>query len=352
MKIIEVVAATGSADTIRKIASNEKLPEPRFGMVDEDGRQTMRIIVSDHQVQSILDKLQTLLGAQLQTTVCVIDAETVLTVTEEGQFKTISKRSKKNALKSGKRGKSSSVSRETLYADVSSGVYPDFDYFTLVVLSTIVATIGLIENNVAVIIGAMVIAPLLGPNLALTLGVTLGDPKLVRRAAVTLGWGMLVVLIMSISTGFFLRPESYSFELLSRTHVGPAAIALALASGAAGALSLTAGVSSVLVGVMVAVALLPPAATLGLMLGQSLIGASAEAAITEQASWKLALGAGLLLMINIVCVNLAALVVFFAKGITPRTHADKKYARQAARNYLIGWGVFLALLSMVIYFIF
>lgn len=347
MKYIEIVAAASSAETIKKLASNEKLLEPRFGPEDSDGKQAMRVIVADHQVQGVLDKLQTLLGAQLESSVCVMDVEALLTFSEDGKLRSAPKKSKKNGAKTSKlRG----VSRESLYADVSSGVYPSVDYFTLVILSTIVATIGLIENNVAVIIGAMVIAPLLGPNLALTLGVTLGDAKLVRRAAITLAWGMLVVLLMSIGTGIFLTPESYSFELLSRTHVGPAAIALALASGAAGALSLTAGVSSVLVGVMVAVALLPPAATLGLMLGQSLIGASTDGTLVEQASWQLATGAGLLLLVNIVCVNLAALVVFFVKGVTPRTHSDKKNARQAARNYLLAWVGILLLLTAAIYF--
>ena len=80
-----------------------------------------------------------------------------------------------------------------------------------------------------------------------------------------------------------------STELMLRTDVGLAAVALALASGAAAALSLTTGLSSVLVGVMVSVALLPPAAALGLMLGYG--------------QPDLAIGAGLLLAINIVCVK-------------------------------------------------
>ena len=319
MKYIEIVAAARSAETISKLAQQEKLLAPRFGPVDDSGRQTMRLIVADHQVQSTLDKLQTILGAQIESSVCVMDVEALLTF-KEGLLKPHSKKSKKP---NGKGGKLRGVSRESLYADVSGGVYPSADYFVLVVLSTIVATIGLIENNVAVVIGAMVIAPLLGPNLALTLGVTLGDTRLVRRAAVTLGWGMLVVLLMSVLTGIALDVESYSFELLSRTHVGPAAIALALASGAAGALSLTAGVSSVLVGVMVAVALLPPAATMGLMFGQSFVGASVSGSLPEQASWQLATGAGLLLLVNIVCVNLAALVVFFARALR-QGHTLKK----------------------------
>jgi len=112
-------------------------------------------------------------------------------------------------------------------------------------------------------------------------------------------------------------------------------IALALASGAAAALSLSTGLSSILVGVMVAVALLPPAATLGLMLGQG--------------HTQLAIGAGLLLAVNVVCVNLASKLVFIAKGINPRTWLEKEKAKRAMVVYVLGWITTLIVLMVIIY---
>jgi uncharacterized membrane protein len=123
--------------------------------------------------------------------------------------------------------------------------------------------------------------------------------------------------------------------MLLRTEAGLDAVALALASGAAAALSLTTGLSSVLVGVMVAVALLPPAAALGLMLGQGRI--------------DLAVGAGLLLGINIVCINLASKIVFFLKDIRPRTWLEKEKAKRAMVVYTAVWLVTLLLLILAIY---
>jgi len=96
-----------------------------------------------------------------------------------------------------------------------------------------------------------------------------------------------------------------SVELLARTSVGLDGVLLALASGLAAALSLTTGLSSVLVGVMVAVALLPPTATAGIMLGAG--------------NFELATGALLLLAVNVVCVNIAAKLVFLFRGVRPRT---------------------------------
>jgi uncharacterized hydrophobic protein (TIGR00341 family) len=209
----------------------------------------------------------------------------------------------------------------------------DRNYVLLVLLSTVVAAIGLIEDNVAVLIGAMVIAPLLGPNLALSFGTALGDRHLVVRASATLGVGTGLAIFLSAAIGFFWPETIDSFELQSRTRVGLDSVALALAAGAAGALSLTAGVSSVLVGVMVAVALLPPAAAVGLSLGQG--------------QWTAAEGSALLLVINIVCVNIAAKLVLLARGYRPRRYYEKERARRAMIRVLVGWVLTLALLIVL-----
>jgi len=232
----------------------------------------------------------------------------------------------------------SGISRDELYADVSRGAEISTSFILLVVFSTIVAGIGLIENNVAVIIGAMVIAPLLGPNLALALSTALGDLELMANSLKTMVVGFLIALALSFTLGMtwgsFWPDELNSVELLSRTVVGFDSIALALVSGAAAVLSLASGISSVLVGVMVAVALLPPGATVGIMLGAG--------------QYDLALGAALLLAVNIVCVNLSAKLVFLFKGVQPRTWYEKQKAQKAMLFYMIFWFLSLGLLGYVI----
>jgi uncharacterized hydrophobic protein (TIGR00341 family) len=204
----------------------------------------------------------------------------------------------------------------------------------LVFLSTIVASIGLIENNIAVIVGAMVIAPLLGPNIALAFATSLGDRELMWQALKTNLAGLSLTLVMTIVIGMIWPGHLNSFEILVRTDVKPDGIVLALASGAAAVLSLATGLSSALVGVMVAVALLPPTATLGMMLGSG------------QSS--LALGAALLLAVNVVCINLAAKLMFLLKGVKPRTWLEKRKARQSVTLYFLIWIVTLAILLTAI----
>jgi len=321
MKYVEVVAGSGSAETIRAIGEKVRAVDVRTGPEDEtDGQQSMRLLVSDDSLQSTLDLLQNVLGAQPSARITVLAVETYLPRSQADKRKQTDK---------------AAATREALYEQVAKSAHLDFNYLLLVVLSTIVAAIGLIENNIAVVIGAMVIAPLLSPNLALSLGTALGDLGLVRQAALTLLAGIALVVGLSALIGLAWDGPVDSAELLLRTEASWDSVALALASGAAAALSLTSGLSSVLVGVMVAVALLPPAATVGIMLGHG--------------NFYLAIGAALLLAINVVCVNLASKMVFYARHVRPRTLSEKTRARGTLLVYVLGWLVSLALLGLAIY---
>jgi uncharacterized hydrophobic protein (TIGR00341 family) len=320
MKYIEVITEVGNADTVSAIAEKHDATDFRLGLGGEDGKQSMRILIADDKLQSILDSLQKIVGSGSDSRIVVLPVDLELPKPSDEE------RKKEDA---------AAATREELYNEVEKNSLLDLSFMVLVFLSTTVATIGLIENNVAVVIGAMVIAPLLGPNLAFGLGTALGDTRLMRKSAFTNVAGLLFAIVLSIIIGLFWNFDEASPELISRTHVGLDSVALALASGAAAALSMTTGLSSVLVGVMVAVALLPPSVTFGLMLSHG--------------NYQLALSAGLLLLINLVCVNLTSKVVFFIKGIRPRTWMEKKKANKAMSIYIIGWLVTLVILVLVIY---
>ena len=320
MKYVEVIAESGSVSVVRTIAEKYKVEDFRLGLVGDDGMQPMRLVVADDKLQSVLDGLQSILGAQATAQILVMPIEASLPKPEEKE------RSEEDK---------ATAAREALYEEVEKSARLNANVAVLIVLSTVVAAIGLVEDNIAVVIGAMVIAPLLGPNLALSLGTALGDIQLMQKSVRTLFVGILLVLALSAALGFAWPSALNSHELMVRTEPSLESVVLALASGAAAALSLTSGLSSVLVGVMVAVALLPPAATCGLMLGHG--------------SFGLAFGAGLLLAVNVVCVNLASKIVFLIKGIRPRTWLEKEKAKRATVVYVIVWLVTLAILVLAIY---
>ncbi len=131
------------------------------------------------------------------------------------------------------------VSREELYDDIHDASRLSAIYLVMVVLSTVVAAVGLLRDNVATIIGAMVIAPLLGPNVALALATTLADFGLARTALTAGAAGVGTVLLLSAGLGLVFPVDAAEMQIALRTHVELGDIAIALAAGAAGVLAFT-----------------------------------------------------------------------------------------------------------------
>ncbi len=227
------------------------------------------------------------------------------------------------------------ISREELYHEAVESLGISRVYLGLIVLSSIVAAVGLLRGDVAVIIGAMVIAPLLGPNVAMSLATTLGDMELLRRAAATTSVGILVAWGFAVIVGVLFEVDPSTAEIAARTEVGWAHILLALAAGSAGTLAFTRGLAGAVIGVMVAVALVPPLVVCGMLLGSG--------------NFESAFGAFLLLAANIICINLAGVAVLFGQGVRPRTWWETERAKKAIRKAVVTWVILLAVLVLVLW---
>lgn len=233
------------------------------------------------------------------------------------------------------------VANDELVGAVAAGAGHTRVFLVMVVLSTVVAAAGLVQNSAAVIIGAMVIAPLLGPNLALSLSLTIGDLKLARKALVTNVMGLILAAVIAMGLGVFAnvsatKGDPETVELFARTIPRASDIAIALAAGAAGTLAATTGVAAILVGVMVAVALLPPLVSFGLLL------VSTEATVAQ------AMGALMLTATNVICINLSAMAMFRLQGVGPNTVYDNRKATKESTYAMILWGLLLAALIAII----
>ncbi|NIJ40972.1 putative hydrophobic protein (TIGR00341 family) [Parvibaculum indicum] len=327
LRVVEVTAPEGYADTLKALAEQQEADDIFVGLDGsvEDKRCLVRIVCETKQVQAFTDAVQQAVGRGEDWRATVLPVEAMVPQPER---ETAARRS---AFTGG------TASREEIYDEVARGAEPDSTFFILVILSAIVAAIGLLDDNLAVVIGAMVIAPLLGPNLAFALATALGDRDLMIRSMVSNLAGISVTLMVGAATAMVWTGGFTAHQLVSRTMTGYDAVALALASGAAAVLSLITGLSSALVGVMVAVALMPPAVTAGIMLGAGDLSG--------------ALGAFVLLGVNVVCVNLAAQAVFVAKGIKPRTWWEQRASRASVVTNFVMWGVLLAALVVAIWWL-
>ena len=313
---------------------NAALADADCGQIDileaHGERCLMRATLETDLSQNLIDKLQSALTGSNEWQIAVLPVEARLPMAEKpkvepekGPSAEEKKQAKKTAL------------REEIYQDVSQGATLNQDFIVLTILSAIVAAVGMGTNSVAVVIGAMVIAPLLGPILAFAFSAALGDPELMFKASKTAVIGMGVGFLTALVLGQVMNLDLGAGEMMARTILGPDVVILALASGAAAALSLAAGSSSALVGVMVAVALLPPSAATALFFGGG--------------EYALAARAATLLTLNVISVNIGAMMVFALKGIRPRTWLAQKSAKRSQMINITVWSTLLIGVVMLLF---
>lgn len=287
--------------------------------LEQRDRKLINVFLRDESGQALMDNLYTCLEDETEWRISLIPIEATAPKLTEAQSSPQNPKQRTQAL------------REEIFNDISLGATLDRDFLILVALSTIVAAIGLNSNSVAGVIGAMVIAPLLGPILGFAFGAALGDRTLLYGSTRTLVVGIALALLCSVLISFVIPVDLQSRELISRAEVRLDGMALAIAAGCAAALSMARGQGAVLVGVMVAAALLPPGAAVGLFLGSG--------------EWELALRAALLLALNVASLVFAALVVFRLRKIRPRQWLERQ---DATRAVFLNLGLSVGFLTLCI----
>jgi uncharacterized hydrophobic protein (TIGR00271 family) len=225
--------------------------------------------------------------------------------------------------------------RREVLDQLSQSSSPNIDFYLLVVLSTSIATFGLITNSTAVVIGAMLVAPLMSPILGISLASVAGEERVFERALIALIWGIILAIALSAGIGWTSHAlplgalDSLPSEVLSRTRPSPFDLGIALAGGAAAAYALAQPqLSAALPGVAIATALVPPLCTvgIGLALGR----------------YDVALGALLLFTTNLVAISFAGIVVFAALGFRPRLRDGTWFG--LPRSIFISFGLVLVVM--------
>lgn len=327
-RLIQIVVPAAEEDRLRKVLGRAKAVESWHDFSGDV--RVFALQVQAEQVEAVLDPIQDAFGFSEGFHAFVLPTEATLPRRPEPDD--ASTEGKPDSEPAG--APSSRVSRDELYADLSEHARITRVFLAMAILSTIVAAVGLSRNNAAIVIGAMVMAPLLGPNMALSLATTLGDTRLAVRALRTNVIGMMSAAVVALACGFLLDIDPESTEIVSRTFVGPTDLVVALAAGVAGTLAFTTGVSASLVGVMVSVALLPPLVVCLMLLATGRLSES--------------LGALLLLLCNVVSINLAGVATFLLQGVSPRSWWDAERSKRMSRRALAVWITLLVIVAVLI----
>ena len=183
-------------------------------------------------------------------------------------------------------------------------------YLLMNTLATIIASYGLFANSPAVVIGAMIVAMLLSPILGVALALVDSDIVLLKKSLLTLIAGVLGVMLTALVIGYIHRDIPLTDEILARTAPNLFDLMIALAGGAAGAFAtVSPRLSSAGVGVAIATALVPPLASSSILL------------VREE--YRLAFGAFLLAVVNILAIQLASSVVMWLMGFRSVTQTQR-----------------------------
>jgi uncharacterized hydrophobic protein (TIGR00341 family) len=333
LRLIEIVVPEGEAKEVKDLLKNQNVLDV-WQEIIAGNQARIKVLLPTKETQAVLDLLEKRFYKREDTRIILLPVEASIPRPESEEKPPPLPQDTEPEKKPVK--KTARISREELYSDIEKMTRFSWVFIVLIILASVVASVGILRNNVVFIIGAMVIAPVLGPNVGLSLGTTLGDIKLSRRAIETITIGISTALVFSIAIGLVFKVNPDIPELVSRTRVNFGDIALALAAGSAAVLSLTTGLLSALIGVMVAVALLPPLVTLGMLIGSGY--------------WEMASGALILFLINLICINLAGVVTFLAQGIRPLTWWEADRAKRSTRIAIFLWTALLAVLAVLILF--
>ncbi|PYT01745.1 MAG: hypothetical protein DMF63_02560 [Acidobacteria bacterium] len=197
--------------------------------------------------------------------------------------------------------------KETLYIELSRGsTLLDLVYWLQIVFSAGIATLGLVMNSPAVIIGAMLISPLMGPILASGLALASGDLILGIRSITKLFLSCFSAVLFSVLLVIILPFRELTGEIAARTEPNILDLLIALFSGAIGSIAVcrdVKGIATSIPGVAIAVALMPPLCVAGYGLGLMIT-------FDTSSGWRIASGGGLLFLTNLVAITFMAMVVF------------------------------------------
>jgi len=332
VRLVQVSVPTGKREAIRRVLDDEEI---EYLVTEETGSEEYTEVVTfplpTNAVEPVLDRLHDA-GLPDDAYTIVVDAETVISRRAEALEERYAEEEEAP----------DRISREEIAARAGD-LSPSLSTFSaMTAASVLIATAGVLLDSAAVVVGSMVIAPLIGPAMATSVGTVLAERELFERGVrlqilgFVLGIAVAAVfayLLKSLHLVNFGAEELVAIgEVNERLAPDFLSLAVALAAGFAGAYSLSSGVPSSLVGVAIAVALVPPTAVIGVGIAWGLPAVVA--------------GSTVLVLVNFLSINLAALAVLWYQGYRPRQLFYEDQARTATIKRIAVLAAAIAVLSV------
>jgi len=313
VRLVQVSIPTGKRDAVLSTLDEQGID---YVVADEtSGREYTAVVTFPLPSKAVEPTLESLreVGIERDAYTVVLAAETVVS----RQFDDLVERYEEDT--NGDR-----IAREELRARAEEMAPATSTYALMTVVSVVIATAGLLLDSPSVVVGSMVIAPLIGPAMATNVGTVLADEELFGRGLKLQVLGLTLAVVAATAFALLVKTTNLVPPGLEVTEIGEVAerttpdvlsLVVALGAGVAGAVSLRSGVSASLVGVMIAVALVPPTAAIGIGLAWGLP--------------TVVVGSTVLVSVNTLSINLAALATFWYGGYRPESWFALDQARAA-----------------------
>jgi len=325
VRLVQVSIPTGKRDAVLSALDEEGID---YVVTDEtSGREYTAVVTFPLPTKAVEPTLESLreVGIERDAYTVVLDPETVVS----RQFEELSERYDEDP-------DPHRIAREELRTRADEMAPETRTYVLMTVVSVVIATAGLLLDSPSVVVGSMVIAPLIGPAMATSV---LADEELFARGVKLQVIGLVLAVVAATLFAAFVKtvnlvPPGLEIvqvgEIAERTRPDVLSLVVALGAGTAGAVSLRSGVSASLVGVMIAVALVPPTAAIGIGIAWGLP--------------SVVVGSSVLVLVNALSINLAALGTFWYGGYRP----DNWFALDQARSALAQQSAVLVVAILVL----
>ncbi|MFB6148774.1 MAG: TIGR00341 family protein [Halobacteriales archaeon] len=331
MRLVQVTVPAGKRGAVLETLDDEEID---YVVTEETSGQEFTAVIwfplPQNAVEPVLEQLRSV-GIDENAYTVVVTAETVVS----RRFEQLEERYSEEEEATDR------ISREEIRARAGDLAPNRITYVVMAVVSAVIATAGVLLDSAAIVVGSMVIAPLIGPAMATSVGTVLQDRELFIRGTKLQILGFLLTVVSAavfawlVKTLLLVPPTLEVLEIAQvQERLAPdfLALAVALGAGIAGAYSLSSGVSTSLVGVAIAVALVPPTAVIGIGIAWGLP--------------MVVLGSSVLVLVNFLSINLAALAMFWWQGYRPRSWFDEDAARSATIKRLAVLAAAIAVLSL------
>jgi uncharacterized hydrophobic protein (TIGR00341 family) len=330
LKRIDLTVPKEQSENIRTIFENLKLPLVHStGTLDDVAVSNFSALVPDELVDNAIEELVKNMDLRIkENVISVYDVEAYVSTVLDKIKEKANKKSTKNPL-------------EKLVNETDRYVRLNKDTFVMVLFATLVAFAGLLLDNVAIVIGAMLLSPLLGPLNAFAVNTNLGRLRKVAFSQLSILILLAgIIALSSVATFFishFVSIPLNSGQIVSRMHASFSDIGIALVLGLAGGLALFVALPELLVGVAIAVALVPPTtvAGIGLALGNA----------------RLFVGALAITFVYLIGMELGSSFMLRIRGVTPRRYYQKEEARTKFAYSIAILVALFGILSAIVYFL-